>query len=216
MPLWAVIADVLAAVLLVLLWYFGFLRYNRRRAQRVLGWICASGAGRDRIVSVRWISPSRFYLKLHFPSHYFRDARFRVHLLPREMPLNWLLSRIRGEQEVLTFEADLDCPPAFNLEVHNYCWSKLPRSSLNDDVTIVRTGPVVLTTRRDWQQDLSHMMGGLLASRDCHFQTVCFRRHSPHFSATLLLACLDLQYDFAPNLFEALRELATGASTAMF
>jgi hypothetical protein len=80
----------------------------------------------------------------------------------------------------------------------------------------VRTGPVVLTTRGDWQQDLTNMMSGLLASRDCNFERVEFRRHSPHFSATLPLKSLDLNGEGAAQLFEALRELATGASAAMF
>ena len=46
--------------------------------------------------------------------------------------LEWLISRWRCQQETLTFEADLDCPPAFNLEVNNYRWQrKLPRRSMS-------------------------------------------------------------------------------------
>ena len=171
------------------------------------------------MVYVRWISPSLFYLKLQFACRYFRDARLRVQLFPREMPLSWLLSRFNGQHETVTFEADLDCPPAFNLEVRNYCWNgPYDRKSLPEmeGVTLLRTGAVVLTTRREWQQDLTNMMGGLLASRDCHFESVCFHRQSPHFSATLLLDYLDVQHNCPAELFEALRELATGASAAMF
>lgn len=218
MQVWAVAADVLVAFVLVIAWYLGFLRYNRKKAQQLWRWIC-TGSGREGTVAyVRWASASCFYLKLQFPAEDFREAYIKVQLLPREMPLNWLLSRLRGREEALTFEADLNCAPGFNLEVRNYRWRKRSRGRLGRSNTMmaVRTGPVVLTTRGDWQQDLSNMMDGLLASRDCNFERVQFRRHSPHFSATLLLKTLDLSCDGAGQLFEALRELATGASAAMF
>ena len=49
-----------------------------------------------------------------------------------------------------------------------------------------RTLPiVVLTTRNDWQREITAMMSALVASRDCDFLTVNFRKASPHFSATV-------------------------------
>ncbi|HKU22954.1 MAG TPA: hypothetical protein VJQ50_18220 [Terriglobales bacterium] len=218
MQVWAVAADVLIALLLVTVWYLGFLRYNRKKAQQLLHWICTTASGREGMVAcVRWISASCFHLRLQVPGEDFREAHIKVQLLPREMPLNWLVWHWRGRQEMLTFEADLNCAPAFHLEVRNYRWSKRGAGALRpSDAVVVRTGPVVLTTRGDWQQDLTNMMNGLLASRDCNFERVEFRRRSPHFSATLPLKSLDLNCDGASQLLEALRELATGASAAMF
>ncbi len=217
MQVWAVAADVLIALALVTIWYLGFLGYNRKKAQQLWRWIDAASGHEEGATYVRWVNASSFYLKLQFPAEDFCEAHIKVELLPREMPLNWLLSRLRGRQEALTFEADLTCAPAFNLEVRNYRWRKRaavrPRSR---EMTVLRTGPVVLTTRGDWQQDLCNMMDGLLASRDCHFERVEFRRCSPHFSATVQLRTLDLSSDCAGQLFEALHELATGASAAMF
>jgi hypothetical protein len=170
------------------------------------------------VACVRWSSASCFHLRLQFSGEDFREAHMKVQLLPREMPVSWLLRRWQGRQEVLTFEADLAYPPTFNLEVRNYRWRKRGSGHIapSDALVLVRTGPVVLTTRGDWQQDLSNMMNGLLASRDCNFERVEFRRRSPHFSATLPLNSLDLNSEGAAQLFEALRELATGASAAMF
>ncbi len=218
MQVWAVAADVLIALALVTIWYLGFLGYNRKKAQKLWRWIAAASGDEERVAYVRWANVSCFYLKLQFPAEDFREARMKVQLLPREMPLNWLLSRLRGQQEALTFEADLNCAPAFNLEVRNYRWRKRSSSRVGrrDSLVAVRTGPVVLTTRGDWQQDLCHMMDGLLASRDCNFEHVEFRRRSPHFSATVQLRTLDLASDCAGQLFEALHKLATGASAAMF
>jgi hypothetical protein len=218
MQVWAVAADVLIALVLVAGWYVGFLRYNRKKAQQLLRWICAATGSEGMVAYVRWVSASCFHLKLQFPADDFREAHIKVQLLPREMPLYWLLSRLRHRQEALTFEADLNCAPVFNLEVRNYRWRKraASRPPHSEAMMLVRTGPVVLTTRGDWQQDLTNMMNGLLASRDCNFERVEFRRRSPHFSATLPLNSLDLDCDQAGQLFEALRELATGASAAMF
>jgi hypothetical protein len=218
MQAWAVAGDVLVALVVVTIWYLGFLRYNRKKAQQLLHWICTASGREGMVACVRWVSASCFHLRLQFPAEDFHEAHIRVQMLPREMPINWLISRWRGRQEALTFEADLAYPPAFNLEVHNYRWRKrgISRIGQSDGVVLVRTGPVVLTTRGDWQQDLSNMMNGLLASRDCNFERVEFRRRSPHFSATLPLNSLDLNGDGAAQLFEALRELATGASAAMF
>jgi hypothetical protein len=216
MQVWAVAADVLIALVLVTLWYFGFVRYNRKKAEQLLHWICAAGGREAKVGCVRWISASCFHLQLQFPAEDFREAHMKVQLLPREMPLYWLIGYLRGRQEALTFEADLTCAPAFNLEVHNYRWRKRGEFHASDGAMVVRTGPVVLTTRGDWQQDLTHMMNGLLASRDCNFERVEFRPDSPHFSATLPLKSIDLECDGAGQLFEALRELATGASAAMF
>jgi hypothetical protein len=218
MQAWTVAGDVLIALALVTLWYLGFVRYNRKKAQQLLHWICGASGREGMVVCVRWISASCFHLRLQFPAEDFREAHFKVQLLPREMPINWLLSRWRGRQEALTFEADLAYPPSFNLEVHNYRWRKRQpgRFRQSDALVLVRTGPMVLTTRGDWQQDLTNMMSGLLASRDCNFERVEFHRHSPHFSATLPLKSLDLNGDGAAQLFEALHELATGASAAMF
>lgn len=217
MQVWAVAADVLIALVLVTLWYLGFLRYNRKRAQQLLRWICNASGTEGMVVCMRWVSASCFHLRLQFPAEDFREAHMRVQLLPREMPLNWLVSRVRGREEALIFEADLNCPPAFNLEVHNYRWRKRAAGRMRHrESMVVRSGPVVLTTRGDWQQDLSNMMNGLLASRDCNFERVEFRRRSPHFSATLPLKSLDLNCDGAGQFFEALRDLATGASAAMF
>jgi hypothetical protein len=159
-------------------------------------------------------------VSLEFPGHAFRHAQIQICLWPREMPVQWLVSRLRGNRETLSFEADLDFPPAFSLEVHNHRWRKKTarwrKAADLESMCLVRTGPVVLTTRGDWQNDLTNMMNGLLASRDCNFESVRFQPDTPHFSATLPLDSLDLRGECAAQFFEALRELAAGASAAMF
>ena len=60
------------------------------------------------------------------------------------------------------------------------------------------------------------MMSALVASRDCDFLSVAFRRTTPHFSATVPLASLAPEAQTESDLFDVLRELAAGASTSRF
>jgi hypothetical protein len=140
-------------------------------------------------------------------------------MLPREMPLSWIISRLKKRHETLTFEANLLCPPGFNLEVQNQRWSGNSRKRFMKKHTVVRLkhiGPFVISSRHDWERDITNMMQALSASRYCELLSVSFRRTAPHFSATVALAAIEVQ-GYAPvRIFDALRELASGASAARF
>ncbi len=211
--------DVLAVALLVLAWYFWFLRFNRRRAVEVLRWIEGAFNGHGQIASVRWASGSRFDVQMRLAPAMFRQASLVVQLFPRELPVSWVLSRIRKQQETLTFQADLDSAPSFNLEVHNHRWYGRTRRRFptkSQEWVLEQAGPFVLTTRNDWQREITTMKGALVASRDCDCLTVCFRRTSPHFSVTVPLATIAPGSETKSEIFDVLRELAAGASTARF
>jgi hypothetical protein len=197
---------------LLVIWYLAFARYNRRRAARILsrmqsGW-------RGKITTARWADASRLYVGLQVPSSMFRRTRITLKLIPRPVPVNWLLSHWHKQQETLTFEADLDHPPSFNLEVHNHRWSGQSAKHADDSQnwTVTRPGPVVLTTCEEWRSDHNPMLNTLLAARERNFLIVRFRPDSPHFSATLPLECLPDQ-EAAAQVLGALRELAAGART---
>ena len=214
-----VIIDVLAGAILLLAWYFWFLRYNRRKAVEVLRWIERAFHGHGQVAKVQWLAASRFLVQLRLSPAVFHHAALAVRLSPRELPLRWLLSRLRKQQETLTFQADLDCPPSFNLEVHNHRWYGRTRRRFPPQVqgwTLEQAGPFVLTTRHDWQRDITSMMGALVASRDCDCLMVCFRRTSPHFSATVPLDTIAPESAAQAEIFDVLRELAAGAASARF
>jgi hypothetical protein len=210
---------VVAGFLFVLAWYFWFRRCNRRKAAEVLRWVELAFHGRGRVAGVRWLSASSFQARLRLSPSGFRRAFLKVRLLPREMPVLWLVGRTRGQQETVTFQADLDSPPNFDLEVHNHRWygrtrRHTPRKS--EDWTMQPVGPFVLTTRNDWQREITSMMSALVASRECDCSTVCFRRASPHFSVTVPLETITPTSQTQTEIFDVLRELAAGASTARF
>jgi hypothetical protein len=211
--------DVLAGAALVIIWYIGFQRYNRRKAVEVLRWVERAFKGHGQIGGVQWAAASRFHVQMRLAPALFRHASLVVQLLPREMPFGWLMSRLRKQQETLTFQADLDCAPSFNLEVHNHRWCGRTRRRFPSDTqnwALEQAGPFVLTTRNDWQREITTMMGALVASRECDCLTVCFRRSSPHFSVTVPLETISPESQSQSEIFDVLRELAAGASASRF
>jgi hypothetical protein len=213
------VACIAAVVAGVALWYSWFLRYNRQRSLQVLRWLESSLAGHGRVVGVQWTAPSRAQAQLRLAPGVFQRVSAVVQLAPRELPFRWLLSRLRREPELITFQADLDIPPEFNLEVHNHRWCgrtrrHLPRNA--DTWETERAAPFMLVTRNEWQREISPMVEALLASRDQDFLRVSFQRGSPHLSASLPVDALAPDAPQRAGLFEALRELAGGASASRF
>jgi hypothetical protein len=216
-----IVIEVLAGIVLVSVWYLWFFRTNRLRSRLLIEQIRTALGGHAQIVGVHWISPSRFHVRLRLFPEIFRHCSVAVQLIPRELPLSWFLSAIRNQRETLTFEADLDVPPGFSLEVHNQRWSghsgrKRRRPHLHH---VEACGPFVLTTRTDWQREITAMMNALVASRDSDFLSVSFRRTSPHFAASVPVSSLSSEHTArygGYDMFDVLRELADCASASRF
>lgn len=200
-------------------WYGLSIRHNRRKAVQALRWIEAALSGQGHVIGIRWLASSRFRVPLRFNGSTFLRAWILVELSPCEMPLTWLLSRIRKRQDLLVFQADLDLPPAFSLDVHNLRW--FARSTRKKPLSGVQwnfeqAAPFVISTRRDWQKEISSTMTSLAGTANREFLNVNYQRKSPHFSVTLPLEA------FAPNsparnyVFETMRELAGSSSASLF
>lgn len=205
-------------VLACIAWYAGFSHYNRQRSKEVLNWIEAAFAGHGGVAGVHWRSPSSFLAHLQLrPNSCFQQAAIEVALLPRELPLSWLRSRMRRTPESLMFEADLECVPAYNLEVHHHRWCGRTRRSLPTDPgawQMEASTPLVITTKRDWQREVSTMTAALSASRERDLVSVSFRKASPHFIATVPLSAIAPDAHSGNELFYVLQELAGGASAS--
>ena len=110
-------------------------------------------------------------------------------------------------------------PPNFNLDVQNHRWCgrtrrKLPRNP--EKWNLERVGPFVISSRNDWQREITNLMNATMASRCLRLPQVSFRRTSPHFSATVSLDSLSSAKEAEISIFEVLRELASGASASRF
>jgi hypothetical protein len=220
-----IIIDVVVALALSLVWYAWFIRYNRRRAGKVLQWVQDACLGKGRVIDLRWqSSSSRLKATLSLSSRWFEDAHLTIRLLPRPLPVQWALSHWRHQQETLTFEANMGFPPGFHLDVIRHRWSgqtgkktgakpaagaKAAKS--NRAWTVSRPGPVILTTKEDWPVELSPVVNALAAWRDKDFVGVRFNSKSPHFTATVVLENLSDQKS-AAALLGLFRELAASSS----
>jgi hypothetical protein len=211
--------GLLTGVAVAVAWYCYFARSNRRRATEVMRWVERVFGSHGRAAEMAWESASQFRVRMELVTSMFHQASLVVQLFPRQHPLSWLVKRIRHQAETLTFQADLDSAPSFNLEVHNYRWYGRSRRRLSSEPhswDLHQTSPFVFTTRNDWQREITSMMNALVASRECDCSCVSIRRSSPHFSATVPLEIMAPGAQSQPEIFDVLRELATGASTARF
>jgi hypothetical protein len=206
---------VVCAAVLVLAWYFGFVAYNRRQARQIMGWLEKALTGQGQILGIQWLRPSLFQAPLRLRTSVFQHPAVLVRIAPRELPFSWLAKWWRREPDTLIFEADFDFPPGFSLEVRNHRWcGRTTRrfSSSPEHWQFEQTTPIVLTSRRHWEREVSSMMNALLGCRERDFLRLAFSKRSPHFSATVPLESISPDADSSGNVFEMLRELAGGAS----
>ena len=111
-----------ALIALFVTWYAVSVRRKREKAREILRWIQASLAGRGHVVGISWTAASRFRVPLRLTCGVFRRAWVLVEMRTQETPAHWLIQKISNPQEVITFQADLDSPPAFSLQMQNFRW----------------------------------------------------------------------------------------------
>jgi hypothetical protein len=116
----------------------------------------------------------------------------------------------------MTFEADLDGSPSFNLDISRHRWLTQKPKEISEHMqnwTISRPGPVVLTTRTEWADELTPLVNTLMTSRGHNLLTVRFRPDSPNLSATIPLDALSGEETTA-SFLSVLRDLAAGSSAS--
>ena len=208
--------DAVAAAALLAIWYFCLARYNRRKGAAAMRWMEVACLGQGRIIEAKWLGASRLQAKMAFAAHWIEGARVTVRLRPRSVPVQWILSIWRKQKETLTFEADLDCAPGFQLQVYRHRWlthKHVNLGSRSKQWAVSRPGPVVLTTRTQWAQELTPVVNTLMTSRGHNLMSVRLRPESPHLTATVALEALS-DGEAASSFLSVVRELAAGASTS--
>ncbi|HET8824315.1 MAG TPA: hypothetical protein VFM77_04235 [Terriglobales bacterium] len=211
-----IVIAALCATIVDVLWFLIFTRYNRRKGALVLRWVEAACSSRGRLLQSQWLGRSCLQAHLSFASHWFENARVTVRLLPRPLLVQWLLCLWKRQRETVTFEADLDDSPGFNLEISRHRWlTQKPKeiSERTRNWTISRPGPVVLTTRTEWADELTPLVNTLMTSRGHNLLTVRFRRESPNLTATIPLDALSGEETTA-SFLSVLRDLAAGSSAS--
>jgi hypothetical protein len=196
-------------------WHYFYARKSRKHAFEVLGWIEDLLCGHGHVAGIEWHGSSGFHLPLRLRSTTFHNASLHVSLMPRELPLNWLMGKLKKAQETVVFQADLDWAPPFTLELQSYRLFARTRKDLPPDAPgwdFEQTTPFVLTTRKDWQREITSIISSLLSCPERQFLSIAFSQQSPHFMATLALDSIAPSSTCRTEIFDSLRELATGAS----
>jgi hypothetical protein len=205
----------LAVAALCVTWYTVSLRRKRKKAKEILRWIQASLAGRGHVVGISWVTASRFRVPLRLTCGVFNRAWVLVEIRSQQTPIQWLFNKISGRREVLTFQADLDCPPTFSLQMQNFRW--FARSSPKAEIDrpgwqFERLPSVMISTKPQSQKEIASTMTSLSKGDNAEFLEVSFQRRSPHFSATLPLESLAPGAPARTYMLDAVREMAGSAS----
>src|SRR5438270_405507 len=207
--------SVVVAAVLVTAWYLLFSRYNRKRSREVLSWLEGALCGQGEMIGVEWTGVSSFRVPVRLASSVFRRANLMVELVPRELPFHWLRSRWRKQQDTVIFSADLDVPPAMNLDLAAHRWCGRTRRQLSMDLerwSVDQSTPLVLTSRVDWE--LGGVVNSLLATPHRDFLDLRISKRSPHLRARVALESLSPASPTQGQVFAMLRELAAGVSTS--
>jgi len=204
-----------ALIALCVTWYAVSLRRKREKAREILRWIQASLAGRGHVVGISWTTASRFRVPLRLTCGVFRRAWVLVEMRTQETPAHWLIQKISNPQELITFQADLDAPPMFSLQMQNFRWfaRSSPKTAIeNAGWQFERLPSVMITTKPESQKEIAGTMTSLSRGDNSEFLEVSFQRSSPHFSATLPLESLAPGAPARTYLLDTMREMAGSAS----
>ena len=205
------ISIFLAAIAVALYaWQFWSSHSSKGRAVQILYWIEQFLCGHGHVTGLKWISKSEFEVPLRLASNVFYRASVRVRIANGKLP--WQRSR-SAETETMTFRADLDYTPAFNVELKNMRWFARSRKE-NDPSSpgwkFESVAPVVLTTRLNWEKDVTAAFQSMMGMESKEDLQVTFRRTSPHFSVTLPLEKITPGSELP--VFEMLNSIATVSS----
>lgn len=204
------------AILLITVWYWFFLRFNRRRAQRLLRWLEGAVDSHGQISGVEWVSPCHVRARLRLFSSAFRQPSLDARFAPRQTPLGWMLWRWRRRQETLTFEANLSCAPRHSVEIGRTRWTGITRRWTRNSSSWPRhsVASLFISTQPDWDPEITARMSGVVSARDLDFLAVSFRPRAPHFSVTFSLDETLKHPGGELAIFDCLRELAQGSPTS--
>ena len=129
-----IVIDLVVGAVLVGLWYLFYARTNRKRAAQVQRWIEAAFAGHGQVVGVHWTTASCFHVRLRLSSNLFQRAGISVQLFPRELPLHWLLMRLRKRQvETVSLDEPIENEEGLPEPREFADWSENPEQVLLSD-----------------------------------------------------------------------------------
>jgi hypothetical protein len=132
-------AAAILLVLVVMLWFTWGTQRNISRGNALLRWLQSGLPLLGRRATVKWLGSSAVELGIVEPASPFTEASVVVVLEPRDVPWFWAWSRRRGRRDFLILRAQLDRPPALELEAEDESgWTGADRKAALDEEAWVR------------------------------------------------------------------------------
>ncbi len=111
------LSIVIIVVIVVVGWFAAGTHFNIRKGHTALRWLQDGLPLIAEKTNLRWLGSSAVELKLVSAKAPFRDALVVVLLEPRDVPLIWWYSRLRGRRDLVIFRGALARVPTRELEV---------------------------------------------------------------------------------------------------
>jgi len=212
------LVGIAVAVVALFAWYGWCKRKNQQRAHEILRWIESTLGTRSQMQSIDWLTPASFRVALRTAGDgVFRRAAVLVDLAPMHSPYAWLRRKLDSRQDTVTFEADLEASPRCMLDLHTYKLFARTRRDLQPEGAgwqFETTTPLVMTTRNEWQREVTGVISSLLQRKEKQFLDLRFAPESPNLSVTLPLGAIAPNAENRLEMATMIRELATEFSSS--
>ncbi len=106
----------IVVVLLVVGWFAVGTHLNVRKGESVLTWLQDGLPLLGEKTTLRWLGSSAVELKIENAKAPFHNAQVLVLLEPRDVPLIWWFSRLRGRRDLFIFRGELRANPRREFE----------------------------------------------------------------------------------------------------
>lgn len=110
------LAIFIVVVLFVVGWFAVGTHLNVRKGESVLTWLQDGLPLLGEKTTLRWLGSSAVELKIEHAKPPFHSAQVMVLLEPRDVPLIWWLSRLRGRRDLFIFRGELRSSPRREFE----------------------------------------------------------------------------------------------------
>lgn len=196
---------IILVVLLVVGWFALGTHINVRKGEDTLRWLQAGLPLVGEKTTLRWLGSSALELKIHNAKPPFREAEVMVLLEPRDVPLIWWYSRLRGRRDLFFFRGTLRSAPRHDLEALDpTAWSArgILREVQKRNWSAVSVAPPLVALSPQPSSDASRAIAAT-SLHGCPLVRLSLRRDEPNFEVQWRLR--DVRQHPAGEVIECIR-----------
>jgi hypothetical protein len=210
------VAVVVVLGILLLLWFAAGTQWNVGRGQRILRWLQPGLPQLAERTTLRWLGSSAVEMQMSSPKAPFREATLVLVMEPRDVPLMWAWSRLRGRRDLLILRGRLRHPPRLQLELldaRSWTGREALRSLDRSAWLQSEAAPAGLTLLHggDTDPSLAAPLLEQLQQISPYVARLSVQRTPPHFQAHMAIP--DLAQVSGKQFVEILRQVGTNLSS---